>query len=93
MKTEQRQRLDGAQVLVVPETRENPPVGQRGTLHVGDDGTVRIRLQFPAMFYGGVRQEELTLTPAEVERLLASECDGNFTFPVPHRIEGPPTER
>ena len=93
MITEEHQRLDGAQVLVIPRTDENPPVGQRGIIYVGEDGTVRIRLSFPAMCYGQVRRKEITLTPADVERLLATERDGNFTFEIPRAVETPPTER
>ncbi|MGH8018827.1 MAG: hypothetical protein ACREIA_11125 [Opitutaceae bacterium] len=94
MKNDEIRKLEGCTVLVVPGDAkgENPVVGQRGTIHVSDAAEVSIALEFPAMFFGSVRQQRLVLDDDGVARLLASEVAGNYTFVVPGQIEPPPTE-
>lgn len=84
---ERLQPLDGRSVLVRPaHSNANPVTGVRGTIRVGavDESSgspqIAIVVRFPEMFVQRARERVIDLTEGDVERLLASETNGDFAL-------------
>lgn len=88
--------LNGKVVLLKSaRDRRNPPTGIRGTISVSrdprtHDPLVQIEVDFPQMFMTRAHHRTVTLTQAEVSRLLESEQSGTYSVTLPDQVD-PPT--
>lgn len=85
-------------IVLVKSARDkrNPPVALRGTIEVHEDprerGTalVQISLDFPQMFSTQAHHHTLTLDPAAIERLIASERNGTYEITIDEPLDPEP---
>jgi hypothetical protein len=68
----------------------NPPAGRRGWLEVhagaGDEPVASLVVEFPQMFTSSAHQRVIPLNQSDLARLLASECNGAFTFTIEEEL-------
>jgi hypothetical protein len=84
-------QMDQEPVLVNPgASRENPPVGLRGTIRVTPENTVEIDLQFAVMFDRPAANRTIRLSPAQVAALRASKAKySEYVLNLDHPIDSP----
>ena len=76
--------------------KRNPPVALRGTIEVQEDpreggsALVEISLDFPQMFSTQAHHHTLTLDPAAIERLIASERNGTYEITIDEPLNPEP---
>lgn len=85
-------RLNGGNVLVKSAAdHRDPPIARRGTIDARLDAAgqpvVKIALDYPDMANRVAEQGVLTLSPAEVERLVAGGHDGLYEFTISGPLE------
>jgi hypothetical protein len=64
----------------------------RGWIEVHEDAgrplEVRLAVEFPQMFTERAHHRTIPLDQAALDRLLASQCDGVFTFTLDDKLGG-----